>query len=117
AFVLAPEFARMGKQSPALDRHWRRHRLDDDAQRLGNHLAHSEAPYRLDKGQRRKRHAHSPTGCSHGADGPARLADKFLFVVGDAVLYGSGKPLPNVWRVGTRQLQYPLEKKKAGRES
>jgi len=90
----------MGKQSPARDRHRRRDRLDDDAERLGNNLADTEAPYRLDESQRRERNANARGIEAHGPNGICRFADEFLFVFSIAVLHGSGKSLSDVWEVG-----------------
>src|SRR5438128_9820845 len=89
----------MGKQSPALDRDRWRCGLDDAAECLGRHLAHSEATDFVDKRKRRQRHSHSRKIKSHGAHGFPNLARQRILFHTNAVLHGSRQPLPDVWEV------------------
>src|SRR5580698_640837 len=89
----------MGEQSTARHRHRRRHRLDDDAQRLGSNLARPEEDHQVDRRQRRQWYRNSRESKVPGeADFPDVPRQLFL-VVPTPVSHGSLKPLSYVWQI------------------
>src|SRR5437588_10735628 len=99
ACVSALEQPWLGEQSAALDRHWRRPGMGDDAERLGRDLADSETNHSMDQGQCGERHSDSGTVETHGAAGIFSFANECVVVVAYAVFYGGGEPLPDVREV------------------
>src|SRR5438309_3769126 len=77
----------LGKQSAALDRHWRRPGMGDDAERLGRDLD-SETNHSMDQGQCGERHSDSGTVETHGAAGIFSFANECVVVLAYAVFYG-----------------------------
>ena len=95
ACVSALEQPWLGEQSAALDRHWRRAGMGNDAERLGRDLADSETNYSMDQGQCGEWHSDSGTVETDGAAGVLGFADERLVVVAYAVFYGGGESLPD----------------------
>src|ERR1035441_8883276 len=94
--VPALQLPRMGEQSPACNRHRRRHGLGDDAKRLGSDLARPEKDHQVDGRQRSEWHADSRQSKVSGPAGVSHFTRQVRALLPDAVLYGSGEPLPNV---------------------
>src|SRR5579885_1335095 len=88
--VSKSELAWLGKQSLAVDRYRRRYRMDDDAQRLGCHLAHPEAHHSVDERKRGKWNADAGEVEEDDEDGLLKLTHECDSFASVAVLYGCG---------------------------
>jgi hypothetical protein len=86
----------MGERPVDFNRHWRRHRLDDVAERLGSNLAVQQKADSLDGRERKQRNGDAGNCCVAGETIFSDVASELRAVSADAVFYGRRKPFSPV---------------------